>query len=150
MGDLIEMPEMKGKEVLLPNGRKMIHPGFFRVEDRGSEILGVGRFDFFTGRLSPRSPRNSFHRAGRVETQMLDPKDCSERKRYRRIRPGAPEYANAIAEINRSLQAAGLPPLPPMPERLSRSQRGLSQSSRDQRGQERRGPRAQQSRRGAR
>ena len=60
MGDIIFVPELKGKKVRLPNGRVIIHPGLFIIDDHGSAIRGKNRFDFFTGTMSPKDKNNAF------------------------------------------------------------------------------------------
>lgn len=55
-GDVLFVPAMVG--LPLPDGS--LHDGFMVVRDAGGGIEGLGRFDFFTGLQSWRSPQNPF------------------------------------------------------------------------------------------
>lgn len=110
-GDIIEMPEMRGKPVTFPNGRVMSHPGFFRVEDTGGAIRGQNRFDFFTGTLRLDDRRNSFGQES-ANTDMHAKTECQDRKRFSKLVRGSPQYLAAIDRINQSLRDAGQPTLP--------------------------------------
>lgn len=59
-GDVIYVPVVRGIE--LPDGSK--HSGYFIVRDRGRNIIGKTRFDFFTGHISWRDDENPFTKAG--------------------------------------------------------------------------------------
>lgn len=59
-GDVIYIPAAVGLE--LPNGSK--HTGFFVVRDKGRGVSGKGRFDFFSGFVSWKSPENPFVKMG--------------------------------------------------------------------------------------
>lgn len=48
-GDIIYIRELADKEMTLPSGKKIRHPGYFIVHDRGGWIKGGNRFDFFVG-----------------------------------------------------------------------------------------------------
>jgi hypothetical protein len=110
-GDIIEMPEMRGKPVTFPNGSVMSHPGFFRVEDTGSAIRGRNRFDFFTGTLRLDNPRNSFGQES-ANTDMHAKTECQDRKRFTKLHRGSQQYLAAFNQINQSLSEAGQPTLP--------------------------------------
>jgi membrane-bound lytic murein transglycosylase A len=107
MGDIIEMPSMKGKEITLPSGRKMKHPGYFIVEDTGGAIRGRNRFDFFTGAHDMHDKANAFGSQGSDNTQMIAQNDCSSRKNFKVIRRGSANYKQSQVAIDRSLYAAG-------------------------------------------
>lgn len=102
MGDIIEMPSMRGKTIRLPEGQTMIHPGYFIVQDSGGEIKGPNRFDFFTGSYGPSHPENIFGYRGPSDTRMHAASDRSRRKRFTRIQPNSPGYAAALAAIDSS------------------------------------------------
>lgn len=55
-GDVLFIPTLKG--IKLPNGD--IHKGYVVVRDRGGAIKGADRFDFYTGFLNYKDPRNPF------------------------------------------------------------------------------------------
>jgi 3D (Asp-Asp-Asp) domain-containing protein len=55
-GDVIQIPAVEG--TLLPDGTK--HSGYFIIRDQGAGIKGKGRFDIFTGFLSPYNNGNPF------------------------------------------------------------------------------------------
>lgn len=58
-GDVIFIPQLVGFELFM--GRK--HTGFFVVRDKGRDIVGKGRFDFFSGFYSWRDQQNPFAKA---------------------------------------------------------------------------------------
>jgi len=60
IGDVIYVPELDGRSVPYI-GR---HDGFLVVHDKGGAIVGQERFDFFTGHMGPRDPRNALARWG--------------------------------------------------------------------------------------
>lgn len=59
-GDVIFVPATVG--LILPD--KSIHDGYFIIRDQGSNINGKGRFDFYSGFLSWRDPKNPFKKIG--------------------------------------------------------------------------------------
>lgn len=59
-GDVIYVPKIRGIE--LPDGSK--HSGYFLIRDRGRNIIGKTRFDFFTGHIPWRDDENPFTKAG--------------------------------------------------------------------------------------
>ena len=59
-GDVIYVPKVRG--TLLPDGSK--HSGYFIVRDRGRNIIGKTRFDFYTGHISWRDEENPFSKIG--------------------------------------------------------------------------------------
>lgn len=59
-GDVIYVPKLRG--VALPDGRT--HDGYVIVRDTGGNIVGQDRFDFFTGDLNYKDPRNVFGTMG--------------------------------------------------------------------------------------
>ncbi len=103
MGDVIQMPGMKGKIIPLPNGKKMVHPGFFIVQDTGGAIRGKNRFDFFTGSFGVDDSRNVFGIQGAADTQMADVNDCVERKQFTVVRRGSANYEKSLLAIENSL-----------------------------------------------
>lgn len=107
MGDIIEMPSMKGKEITLPSGRKMKHPGYFIVEDTGGAIRGRNRFDFFTGGHDMHNKHNAFGSQAPENTQMISQDDCSSRKSFTVIRRGSSKYRQSQVAIDHSLHSAG-------------------------------------------
>lgn len=68
-GDVILVPSVKGLE--LPDGSK--HTGYFIVRDKGTGIVGKGRFDFFSGYYSWRSSENPFKKMGLGSTKTRVP-----------------------------------------------------------------------------
>lgn len=69
LGDIIYIPELKGKVIRLPSGEQFEHPGYFVVDDVGVAIRGANRFDFFTGNMSPNDKDNAF---GYASSNQLD------------------------------------------------------------------------------
>ncbi len=106
MGDIIQMPSLKGKVITLSNGKTMIHPGFLIVQDTGGAIKGRNRFDFFTGSYSMKDSGNAFGSKGQKETQMLDRSDCSNNKRFTVVRRGSYYYQNSLLAIEDSIRDA--------------------------------------------
>ena len=99
MGDVIKMPEMKGRIIQLPNGKTMIHPGYFIVHDTGGAIKGVNRFDFFTGSYDDHNPKNAFGYDGFADLAMTDKKSCNPKKQFTVVRRGNDKYDGIIAAI---------------------------------------------------
>lgn len=99
MGDVISMPAMKGKEIPLPNGKKMIHPGYFIVHDTGGAIKGPNRFDFFTGSYDDHNSNNVFGYDGFSDLAMSDKKSCNKLKQFKVVRQGTDKYDGIIASI---------------------------------------------------
>jgi 3D (Asp-Asp-Asp) domain-containing protein len=58
-GDVIYVPNLKGKD--LPDGTQ--HTGYMVVRDVGGGIKGAKRFDFFSGNIHWRDPKNPFTKA---------------------------------------------------------------------------------------
>lgn len=106
MGDIIQMPSMKGRVMSLPNGKTMIHPGYFVVEDVGGAIKGPNRFDFFTGSAGLTNALNSFGTKGGKSTQLQDASDCSSRKNFTLMRRGSYNNKTALAAIDKALDDA--------------------------------------------
>lgn len=110
MGDIIEMPHMKGKQITLPDGSKFSHPGYFIVEDTGGAIKGANRFDFFTGSHSWKNPANIFGAKGPKDTQKSDKNVCAETNRFAKLSPAKAQVALAelqgIINANRRVQLA--------------------------------------------
>lgn len=59
-GDVIYIPALRG--VRLPNGRT--HNGYLVVRDKGSLVLGKGRFDIYTGVMNWKQEDNPFVKLG--------------------------------------------------------------------------------------
>lgn len=55
-GDVLYFPALR--DVPLPNGQ--LHDGYVIVRDQGRGVRGHGRFDFFTGGMGWKDPRNPF------------------------------------------------------------------------------------------
>jgi 3D (Asp-Asp-Asp) domain-containing protein len=103
MGDIIQMPSMKGRVITLPNGKTMIHPGYFIVEDVGGAIKGPNRFDFFTGSAGLTNAMNSFGTKANKSTQLQDLNDCSSRKNFTAVRRGSYGNKTALAAIDKAM-----------------------------------------------
>ena len=111
-GDIIEMPEVRGRRVQFPNGQILSHPGFFKVEDTGGAIKGVNRFDFFTGSLALDDPKNSFGQKAPPDSIPFHAKAaCHAQKRFQRLARSSPEYFDALDQINKFTES--LHPTPP-------------------------------------
>jgi 3D (Asp-Asp-Asp) domain-containing protein len=106
MGDIIKMPSMKGRVMTLPNGKFMIHPGYFIVEDIGGAIKGPKRFDFFTGSAGMTHALNSFGTNGSKSTQLLDLNDRSARKSFTALPKGSRGNKKALAAIDKAMDEA--------------------------------------------
>lgn len=100
LGDIIEMPAMKGKKIRLPDGGSFLHPGYFIVEDSGGAIRGKNRFDFFTGAHGMRNSKNAFGTQGDPDMQMVTSGDCNANKTFSVIRQGTPNYEQSLASID--------------------------------------------------
>ncbi len=86
-GDIIEIPAMRGRIISLPDGRTIVHPGFFIVEDTGGAIRGPNRFDFFTGSMPPTNASNAFgYHGDNPNLRMSAVGTCSADKEFRVIR----------------------------------------------------------------
>lgn len=109
LGDIIEMPALKGKIITLPNGKKFVHPGYFIVDDRGaaSYIRGENRFDVYTGPHDLDDPRNAFGQDAPPELRMVDTKECGPHKNFKVIKPSSAQYRKSQVAIDQSLHAAG-------------------------------------------
>lgn len=79
-GDIISMPSLKGKQMLMPDGQKFTHPGYLIIQDSGQGIKGKGRFDIFTYSLHNEDPKNSI--GSHSENPYCDPQDCNDRNSY--------------------------------------------------------------------
>ncbi|WII73315.1 3D domain-containing protein [Bdellovibrio sp. 22V] len=99
MGDIIEMPSLRGKIFTLPNGKHMVHPGYLIVHDTGGAIKGKGRFDFFTGSYAIDNWNNPFGLRGAKDVRMVDTGECSLHKQYSVIRRETPNYESSLAAI---------------------------------------------------
>lgn len=99
MGDVIEMPAMRGKKVIMPNGKSVIHPGYFIVMDTGGAIKGSNRFDFFTGSHGADHPKNKFGYEGDPETRLFNKNSCDSRKQFKVHRSGSAGYKIALNKI---------------------------------------------------
>lgn len=101
MGTIIEMEGLKGTIVELDDGRKIVHPGFLRVEDTGGAIKGKGRFDIFTGYKNPHHPDNNFGYNG--EVKMSGKSVCAKYKGYRVLGRKDRAWVEANFAIERAL-----------------------------------------------
>ncbi|WP_291515428.1 3D domain-containing protein [Bdellovibrio sp. ArHS] len=106
MGDIIQMPSLKGKIITLPNGKTMRHPGYFIVHDTGGAIRGSNRFDIFTGGFEMNNDHNAFGTLGSPDMQMVDARDCASRKQFEVVRRSAPNYENALVAIEDAVSEA--------------------------------------------
>ncbi|UOE99820.1 3D domain-containing protein [Bdellovibrio reynosensis] len=104
MGDIIEMPSLKGKVMTLPNGKSFVHPGYLIVHDKGGAIKGPNRFDLFTGTMGMHDERNSFGTNADVNTIMADVSDCSDRKNFWVTRRGSEQNEMKMAVIHEALE----------------------------------------------
>lgn len=104
MGDIIQMPSMKGRVISLPNGKTMIHPGYFIVQDTGGAIKGRNRFDFFTGIMGMSNRKNAFGTRASADMQLVDKRDCSDHKFFSVVRRGSSSYENSLAMIEDAVQ----------------------------------------------
>lgn len=99
MGDVIEMPAMRGKKIKMPDGVTIKHPGYFIVMDTGGAIKGPNRFDFFTGSHGANHPDNAFGYQGDSEVAMFQKSKCPARKEFKIHRLGTNGYLEAIKKI---------------------------------------------------
>lgn len=104
MGDIIKMPSLQGKLIHLANGKTMIHPGFFIVQDTGGAIRGPNRFDFFTGSFNYNNNKNDFGIYATKETQMSDKGDCDDRKQFTVVRRSSSSYQDSMLAIEDSVR----------------------------------------------
>lgn len=104
MGDIIQMPSMKGVVISLPNGKTMIHPGYFIVEDTGGAIKGPNRFDFFTGSAGLLNKQNAFGPKALKDTQLQDVTDCNSNKFFTVSRRGTSNNKLALAAIESAME----------------------------------------------
>lgn len=113
LGDIIEMPSLKGKVLTLPNGKKFKHPGYFIVDDKGakSHVRGENRFDVYTGPHGIDDPDNEFGTKASSDLRMTDKKECGSNKAYTAIKPGDAKYKQSQVAIDQSLHAAGEDPV---------------------------------------
>lgn len=113
LGDIIEVPALKGKEIRLSNGKIMKHPGYFIVDDKGakSHVSGPNRFDIYTGPHDLDDPNNAFGTEAPAVLRMTDKTECGPHKAFKAIKPGDAKYKVAQVAINQSLYAAGEEPV---------------------------------------
>lgn len=100
MGDIIDMPSMKGRKIKLPSGKTLTHPGYFIVQDTGGAIKGPNRFDFFTGSFGADDPKNAFGYEGFSDLAMTDKNKCINKKQFRVVRRNKPAYDGILAQID--------------------------------------------------
>ncbi|MEK2646327.1 3D domain-containing protein [Bdellovibrio sp. BCCA] len=110
MGDIIDMPALKGKVMTLPNGKTFVHPGYFIVQDTGGAIKGKGRFDFFTGSLNMKDPKNTFGAKGDPELPFLDKDACTNTKRFTVVRRSSFSYQQKLLAIEDALRSSSSSP----------------------------------------
>lgn len=106
MGDVIEMPSLRGKVIPLPNGKTMVHPGYLIVQDKGGAIKGRNRFDIFTGSYDSTDIRNAFGSLGSPEMRMADKNECVARKAFTVVRREGSSYNSIIASIEDAVNGA--------------------------------------------
>lgn len=106
MGDVIEIPSMKGKKITMPNGSTMTHPGYFIVHDTGGAIKGENRFDFFTGSFQYTDPENAFGLKAASDMKMTDVSDCSDRKQFAILRRSDAAYNTIVASIENAVSGS--------------------------------------------
>lgn len=106
MGEIIQVPSLKGKTITMPNGKEFVHPGYFVVQDVGTAIKGANRFDFFTGSYSDKNAKNpfgyNFAGGGGIGNQNKIPsmgnRESCDGKQFSAL-PRS-QYDEAMAEIN--------------------------------------------------
>lgn len=112
-GDIIALPALKGKQLRMPDGRIMTHPGFVIVQDIGEAIRGSRRFDFFVGTYRETDRNNPF--GGHGAFDMSDKNSCESYKQFsvirapRKSRTPDDTYANALAAIESAFSGASQP-----------------------------------------
>lgn len=107
IGDIIEIPALRGKMIKMPDGKVIRHPGLLIVEDTGSAIQGANRFDFFTGGFGQFDRRNEFGSHSPSNISLADERKCEDHKKYRRLPAAA--HGAALAAIERFKEEAGIP-----------------------------------------
>lgn len=102
IGDIIQMPALAGKQMSLPDGRELTHPGYFIVHDVGAWIKGENRFDFFTGTYNQSVKGNAFGQRGLADIRMVDKNECSPHKKFSVIRRNSDQWQVAMDAITES------------------------------------------------
>lgn len=104
MGDIIEMPSLKGRILTLPDGKEMIHPGYLIVQDVGGDIKGKNRFDFYTGTLDKGHADNAFGMLSSKDMVFTDTSQCEDRKKFTVVRRGSVAYESSLASIEDAIR----------------------------------------------
>lgn len=104
MGDIIRMPAMKGRKIKLADGKTMVHPGYFIVEDIGGAIKGANRFDFFTGAAGLTDKKNAFGTNGHEKAQLQDVSECSSYKAFTVTPQGTKRHKRQLAAIDSAVK----------------------------------------------
>ena len=92
MGDIISVPFLKGKMMLMPDGTIFKHPGYFIVQDTGGAIKGPNRFDVFTGSFNMFAAKNSVGARAPASVDLADKQTCSKDRAFKVIRAQSSEY----------------------------------------------------------
>ncbi|MBX3039723.1 MAG: hypothetical protein KF789_03310 [Bdellovibrionaceae bacterium] len=100
-GDYIRMPGLKGKEITMPDGRVVEHPGFLIVQDTGGAIKGENRFDFFTGAFGQYNKSNAFGSHGFKDPSIVDKRSCTDSKKFAKVDKNTSEYRDAEEDLAR-------------------------------------------------
>lgn len=99
MGDIIEMPNLKGRLINLPGGKSFIHPGFLIVQDVGGDIKGKNRFDMYTGLTDFKDADNAFGTYSQKDMVFTDTSQCDDRKKFTVVRRGTVNYESSLAAL---------------------------------------------------
>lgn len=99
MGDIIEMPNLKGRLINLPGGKSFIHPGYLIVQDVGGDIKGKNRFDMYTGLLDFKDTDNAFGTYSQKDMVYSDTAQCDSRKKFTVVRRGDVHYESSLAAL---------------------------------------------------
>lgn len=104
MGDIIEMPNLKGRLINLPGGKSFIHPGYLIVQDVGGDIKGKNRFDMYTGLFDHNDPDNAFGTNSQKDMVYADTRQCDDRKKFTVVRRGSLNYESSLAALESAVR----------------------------------------------
>lgn len=106
MGDIIDMPGLRGTTIILPDGKKMIHPGYFIVEDTGGGIKGPNRFDIFTGSHDGAEAAQALVKHTGDEPELTSKSDCGSEKQFTTLKAEKPKDEAAYNEAKTAIANA--------------------------------------------